>query len=68
MRPTELLSISLKISIKACRLFERIVISSGLSNHNFIGAAPFLVIVITTYLNVSYVHPEHKSAKQSGTH
>lgn len=68
MRPSLLQSMSLKISWRAYLLLDNATISSGESNHSLIGAAPLRVIVITTCLKVSYVQPEHRSAKQSGMH
>ena len=53
IRPTLLVSMSLKMSMSAYLLFESTLISSGESNHSLIGAAPLRVIVITTWRNVS---------------
>lgn len=66
--PILLVSIVLNMSCIAYRLLESTFISSCESNQSFIGAAPLRVIVMTTYRNVSWVHPLHKSAKQSGMH
>jgi len=48
-----LVSIILNNSYNAGLLFDSTVISSGESNQSLIGAAPFLVKVITTCLKVS---------------
>jgi hypothetical protein len=66
--PILLVSIVLNISCIACLLLESTFISSCESNQSLMGAAPFRVIVMTTYRKVSWVHPLHKSAKQSGMH
>ena len=43
-------------------------VEDGESNQSFMGAAPLRVMVMITCLNVSCVHPLHRSEKHSGMH